>query len=218
MKNFGKTMQTASFVLIGFILGGVLSFFLVTNLFDTAVKRNRLYIEADWIKVQHHGSRIADKLIVLRRMIDRDGVKFDVKPIIAAIDARAMVLGTEDIAEKAKHLEEMEKNISAVIEEYNKRLDLRNLRFSYVEWGIETKKVIEEYNEYKNRYIEAANEFNHMIRQFPFNRVAGNLGYKEVPVISPSTLIYVSKKTEPYHKDNIYRIDKYEGSSSAGSY
>ncbi len=218
MKNFGKTMQIFSFVLIGFILGGILSFFLLSSVFDVAVKRNHMYIQGDWVKVQYYGSQITDRLIVLRRMIDRDKVKFDIKPITAAIDARAMVLGAEDITEKAKHLEELEKNISAVIDEYNKRLDLRNLRFSYVEWGMDVKKVIEEYNEHKERYIEAADEFNNLINQFPFDGVAKKHGYKEVPVVTHSALHYVSRKTEPYHKDSIYRIDKYEGSSSAGSY
>lgn len=218
MKNFGKTMQILFFVLVGFVLGGVLSYFTLTNLFDITIKRNHTYIEADWFKVQYYGNQVTDQLIKFRKMLSDDKVKFDIEPITAAIDARAMMLGAADIDEKAKQLETMEKNISAVIDEYNRRLDLRNMRFGYIEWGLVIKQYIEEYNEHKERYIEAAEEFNSLIEKFPFDMTAKKLGVKAVPIVGHSSLHYVSKKTEPYHKDNIYRIDKYEGSSSAGSY
>ena len=129
MKNFGKTMQILFFVIIGFILGGAVSYFTLTNLFDIVIKRNHTYIEGDWFKVQYYGSQVTDQLIKFRKMVADDKVKFDIAPITAAIDARAMMLGAADIDEKAKQLEIMEKNISAVIDEYNKRLDLRNMRF-----------------------------------------------------------------------------------------
>jgi len=206
------------FVLIGFVIGGAIGWFYYNKLFDTYLAAMHKYIEQDWSKVEYYSNRATDQVIILKKMLVKDKVKFSRAMVNDVIDARAKVIGADSLEEKNEVLVELEKALNEVMIFYNKRMDLRNKRFGYIEWGMITIPYIEHYNDHKNNYIDAVADFNNKISRRFFKSAAKRKGYGPLPVAKQSYITAVKINTEKYQKDDIYRMDKLEDSSSAGSY
>ncbi len=211
-------VQIAIFVLVGMILGGLLGIFYFGKLFETYLETQHKYIVQDWSKVEYYANRATDQVIKFKKMVIKDKVKMSKAQMDKAINARARLIGSDNLDEKTDSLKKLEKALDKIMKLYNSRMDLRNKKFVYVEWGTVTVDYIDAYNIHKNRYIDAAADFNDKIRKFPFDGVAKSKGYKAFPLAEISELSNVTVDTEKYQKDTIYRIDKLEDSSSAGSY
>lgn len=204
------------FICIGSVIGLVIGFFYFDWLFGEYVVTIRKYIDSDWAKVQYYSNRIVDQAIVLRNMMHKDKVQYDSSIIDDVLDARARLIGSDNLEDKTRILSELEKKINTLIEYYNSRMDLKNMRFGYIEWGLITGPYIDEYNEYKSRYAESVKEYNFKIKRFPFKGVASKKKLSVLPAMEEGTVIPVNYDREEYKKDNVFRIDKLEGSSSAG--
>ncbi len=218
-KGLGLSLiRIGIFVLVGFMLGGLVAYFYYGNLFRVFVTTQRDYITQDWSKVEYYANRASDQVIELKKMLEKDNVKHKEAPLDGVTDIRSRLIGADNVKEKVELLGGLEKSLNEVMEFYNKRMDLRNKRFGYIEWGMITSQYIEEYNDYKARYIESALEFNDRISRFPFKGTAKKEEIKPFPVSEGGGLKHVKVNTEEYSKDKIYRMDKLEDSSSAGSY
>jgi len=119
----------------------------------------------------------------------------------APIDTRSLFLGSDTLEEKTNLLKKLEKEIQKVIDYYNVRMDLRNKRFAYIEWGMFTGKYMDEYIKYKNRYLDIAVEFNEKIKKFPFKGIAKKKGYKELPLIGENKIAKVKLNKERYTRE-----------------
>jgi len=205
------------FMGIGAVIGLVIGYFYFDWLFGEYMLTVRKYIDNDWAKVQYYSNRIVDQAIVLQNMMHKDKVKYDSAIFDDVIDARARLVGAEKLEDKIRILSDLEKKISALIEYYNSRLDLKNMRFGYIEWGIITGPYIDEYNENKIRYAESVELYNDRIKKFPFKGAANKRNLTVLPNVETSTVMPVNYDREEYKKDNIFRMNKLEGSSSAGN-
>jgi len=209
-------IQIVVFIGIGAIIGLVIGLFYFNWLFGEYVLTLRKYIDEDWAKIQYYSNRIVDQAVVLKNMLYKDKVKYDTAVIDELLDVRARLIGADKLEDKCRILSELEKKINNLIEYYNSRMDLKNMRFGYIEWGLITGPYIDEYNEYKMKYTESATIYNDRIKKFPFKNVAEKKQLTQVPVIETGTVMIINCDTEEYSKDKIFRINKLEGSSSAG--
>jgi hypothetical protein len=188
-------------------------------LFGEYVSTTRKYIDQDWVKVQYYSNRVVDQVIKLKKMMASDKVKYKSAVLDAAIDTRSRIIGSDSLEDKTKYLSQLEPQINDVITYYNGRLDLKNKRFGYVEWGMMMTPYLEEYNLHKDTYVEAVAMYNDLISKIPFNWAASSRKLTKLPLPEESRIVIVKTNREEYETgDNIFRMDKYEGSSSAGSY
>ena len=128
-------------------------------------------------------------------------------------------MGTDRLDVKTEILAKLEPQISDVIKFYNKRMDLKNKRFGYIEWGMITTQYIEQYNEHKEKYSEAVSAYNSLISSMLFKDAARGKKLALLPETDESQISEVNTNREKYGSpDKIFRMDKLEGSSSAGSY
>lgn len=204
---------------IGTFIGVVLAYFYFTWLFGKYVQTQRAYIDQDWVKVQYYANRVVDQAIKLKKMMVADNVKFDSTIIDDAIDSRSRMIGTNMVEEKIKHLAKLEPELNRIIEYYNSRLDLKNKRFSYIEWGMITTQYITEYGEHRERFVEAVIAYNDLLSKTMFKRAAKSKNIGLIPGVEENIFPEIKTNREEYEKnDGIYRMDLNEGSSSAGSY
>jgi hypothetical protein len=207
------------FFAIGATLGLVLGWFYFDWLFGAYVSNDRKYIDQDWVKVQYYANRIVDQAIKLKKMAVADKAKFDYTIIDDAIDTRSRMIGTNMVEEKIKYLAKLEPELNKLIEYYNSRLDLKNKRFGYIEWGMITTQYITEYGEHRERFVESVIAFNSLISKFPFKGVAKKHKFNLIPGVEENMFPEININREEYYKnDGIYRMDLNEGSSSVGSY
>lgn len=209
-------IKIAIFIGIGTIIGIILGFFYFDWLFGEYMLTLRKYIDSDWAKVQYYSNRIVDQGIILKNMMHKDKVKYESSVFDELFDARARLIGADKLEDKGRILLELEKKMTNLVEYYNSRMDLKNMRFGYIEWGIITGPYIEEYNEYKTRYAESLEIYNYRLKKFPFKAAAGKRQLMALPDIGAGTVVPVNYDREEYKKDNIFRINKLEGSSSVG--
>ena len=66
-----QQVQILIFVLVGFILGGLIGLFYYNNLFDAYLTTMRKYIDEDWSKVEYYANRATDQVIRLKKMIEK---------------------------------------------------------------------------------------------------------------------------------------------------
>ncbi len=207
------------FTLVGFGVGLLIAYVYFGWLFGEYVTTTRKYIDQDWVKVQYYSNRVVDQVIRLKKMLAADKVKYKSSVLDAAIDTRSRIIGSDSIEDKTKYLSRLEPQINDVISYYNSRLDLKNRKFGYIEWGMLMTPYLEQYNEHKQAYVEAVIMYNNMISKFPFKGAAKSKKLTLLPLPEESAIKIVKTNREEYETgDNIYRMDKYEGSSSAGSY
>jgi hypothetical protein len=207
------------FTMIGLLLGLALGYLYFGWLFGEYVMTTRKYIDQDWVKVQYYSNRVVDQVIKLKKMMSADKVKYNSEVLDAAIDTRSRIIGSDSLEDKTKYLNRLEPQINDVIAYYNGRLDLKNKRFGYVEWGMLMTPYLEEYNLHKELYAEAVVMYNDLISKFPFKGAAKGKKLTTLPLPEESKITAVKTNREEYETgDDIYRMDKYEGSSSAGSY
>lgn len=204
------------FMGIGIVIGLVVGLFYFNWLFGEYMLTIRKYIDNDWAKVQYYSNRIVDQAIVLNNMMHKDKVQYDSSVIDELVDTRARLIGSDKLEDKFRILSELEKKINTLVEYYNSRMDLKNMRFGYIEWGIITGPYIDEYNEHKTRYAESVELYNSKIKKFPFKGAARKKQLTELPFIKVETIVPVNYNREEYKKDNVFKINKLEGSSSAG--
>jgi hypothetical protein len=207
------------FFCIGIALGTALSWFYFNWLFDKYVMTQRQYLDQDWVKVQYYSNRIVDQVIKLKKMMAADKAKYDSAVLDAAIDTRSRIIGSNSLEEKTMLLGQIEPQINEIIKYYNKRLDLKNKRFGYIEWGMITTQYLDEYNEHKETYVASVTAYDNLIAKWPFGDAAKRQKLSGIPIAEESKITEVMTNREEYEKgDNIFRMDKNEGSSSAGSY
>jgi hypothetical protein len=207
------------FFIVGAALGSFLAYIYFGWLFGVYVENTRKYLDQDWVKVQYYSNRVVDQIIRLKKMMTTDKVKFDGSIFDAAIDTRSRIIGTDKLDEKTILIDQLEPEINDVLKYYNKRLDLKSKHFRYVEWGMLILPYIEEYNEDKAIYIAAVSSYDNMISKLPFKLVAKEKKLAVLPVPEESSITEVKTNREVFERnDNIYRMNKSEGSSSAGSY
>ena len=208
-------VQILIFMAVGIAIGSLLGFFYFKNLFQTYLATQHKYIEQDWSKVEYYANRITDQVIKFKKMVVKDKIKISKSKMDKVVNIRARMLGADSLEEKTEQLIKLEGAFTKVMKLYNSRTDLRNKRFGYIEWGMITAEYIDAYNDHKNRYIDAAADFNDKIKKIPFG---WGKKFGAFPLAEIGELKNVTVNTEKYQKDNIYRIDKLEDSSSAGSY
>lgn len=217
-KKEGITfIEIKIFILIGIgtVIGLVIGFFYFNWLFGEYILTMRKYIDNDWAKVQYYLNRIVDQAIVFNNMMQKDKVKYDSSVIDELVDSRARLVGVDKIEDKIKIITQLEKKINTLVEYYNSRIDLKNMRFGYIEWGIIIGNYINEYNEHKIKYAESVELYNTTIKKFLFKMSAGKRQLSELPFIKVATIIPINYNSEEYQRDNIFRMNKLEGSSSA---
>ncbi len=204
------------FMGIGTVIGLVIGYFYFDWLFGEYMLTVRKYIDNDWAKVQYYSNRIVDQAIVLQNMMHKDKVAYDSSIFDELLDARARLIGADKLEDKGRILSDLEKKMNKLIEYYNSRFDLKNMRFGYIEWGIITGPYIDEYNEHKVRYADSVALYNSKVKKFPFKGAATKRQLTVLPEIETGTVMIVNYDREEYKKDNIFKINKLEGSSSAG--
>ncbi len=220
-KSVGFTdLKILVFFIVGASIGLAIGLFYFNWLMTEYVVSTRRIIDQDWVKVQYYANRVGDQAVKLKKMAAQDKVKFDFEKTDNVIDARSRMIGSDRIEDKAKFLTELEAAISALIGYYNGRMDLKDRRFSYIEWGMITAKYIDEYNENRMRYAESAVAYNNVVSKWPFSGIAKGKKLGLVPIGGGNGIEEVKLNREEYEKnDGIFRMDKNEGSSSsAGSY
>jgi hypothetical protein len=204
---------------IGMIIGLVIAVYYFNMLFIKYVQTQRTYMEDDWVKVQYYANRVVDQAVKLKKMMVADKVKYDPSIIDNAVDTRAQMIGTNMVEEKIKLLAKLEPEINKVIEYYDSRLDLKNKRFGYIEWGMITTQYLDEYGEHRERFVEAVLAYNDLIARTLFKMAAKQAKLGVIPGVTENTFPEVNTNREKYYKkDGIYRMDLNEGSSSASSY
>jgi hypothetical protein len=204
---------------VGALIGGALALFYFNWLFGAYVSTQRKYIDQDWVKVQYYMNRAVDQAIKLKKMMTQDKVKFDSTIIDDAIDTRARMIGTNKTEEKIQYLIKLEPELNRIIEYYNGRLDLKNKRFGYIEWGMITTQYIDEYGEHRERFVDSVLQYNDLITRFIFKGAAKSRKLGAIPYVTENTFPEVKTNREEYYKkDGIFKMDLNEGSSSASSY
>ena len=194
-------VQIILFTLVGFSLGAVLSFFYFDQLFDAFMVQKLQYIEDDWSRTEYFANRLADQTIALKKLLTDDKIKkVDYEAFNSAIDIRSRIIGGDTLAEKVPLLKKFEEEINRVIAFYNSRMDLRNKRFSYIEWGNMTREYIKEYEPTKPAYNEAADDFNGKLKIFPYSWAAKKKKYKVLPLAEEGKITPVQMATEKYYK------------------
>lgn len=212
-------VQIFVFFIIGGTIGFAIGIFYFNWLTGTYVVNTRKYIDQDWVKVQYYANRVVDQVIKLKKMAVADKVKFDFTIIDDAIDTRAKMIGTNKAEERIKNLAVLEPQLNRIMEYYNGRLDLKNKRFGYIEWGMITQEYINEYGEHRERFVESVLEYNNLVSKGWFKGVAKSKKLGPVPGVEENTFPEIMTNREEYYKDDgIYRMDLNEGSSSASSY
>ena len=207
------------FFSIGALLGLVLAGYYFNFLFIKYVQVQRTYMEDDWVKVQYYANRVVDQAVKLKKMMESDKVKYDAAVIDDAVDTRAQMIGTNMVEEKINLLAKLEPQINRLIEYYNGRLDLKNKRFGYIEWGMITTQYLDEYGEHRERFVETVLAYNDLIARTIFRMAAKQAKLGPIPGVTENTFPEVKTNREKYYKkDGIYRMDLNEGSSGASSY
>jgi len=204
------------FMGIGTVIGLVIGYFYFDWLFGEYMLTVRKYIDNDWAKVQYYSNRVVDQGIVLKTMMHKDKVQYEPSIFDELLDARARLIGADKLEDKSRIVSDLENKMNKLIEYYNSRMDLKNMRFGYIEWGIITGPYIDEYNEYKTRYAESVSLYNSKVKKFPFKGAAAKKQLTALPDIETGTVMIVNYDREEYKKDNIFKMNKLEGSSSAG--
>jgi len=201
------------------IIGLVIAAYYFNLLFIKYVQTQRTYMEDDWVKVQYYANRVVDQAVKLKKMMASDRVKYDSSIIDDAVDTRAQMIGTNMVEEKIKLLATLEPQINKLIEYYNARLDLKNKRFGYIEWGMITTQYLDEYGEHRERFVESVLAYNDLIARTMFRIAAKQAKLGPIPGVTDNTFPEIKTNREKYYKkDGIYRMDLNEGSSGASSY
>jgi hypothetical protein len=204
---------------IGAVIGLVVAVFYFNWLFKSYVKSQRMYIDQDWVKVQYYMNRAVDQAIKLKKMAVADKVKFDFTIIDDAVDTRSRMIGTNVTAEKVKYLVMLEPQLNRLIDYYNGRLDLKNKRFGYIEWGMITAQYLDEYGEHRERFVDSVIQYNDLIKRFIFKGVAKGLKLGPIPEVDENTFPPVKTNREEYYRDDgIFRMDLNDDSSSSKKY
>jgi len=193
-------LQIFVFIIVGFAIGVVLSFFLYKGVFETYLSQQRKYIEQDWSNVEYFTNRITDQVITLRKMLMADKARADYEKIDSIVDMRSRVLGGDSIDEKTPLIKDIVKDSQDMITYYNGRMDLRRKHFDYIKWGKDTQPLIDEFNDKVADYNAAADDFNGKIKIFPYSWIAKEKKYKRLPLVKELILTSVQTATEEYIK------------------
>jgi len=197
-----KKITTLILVLIGMAIGGFISLVMFNRVFTQSLTNLRDYSVEDWGRMEYYVSKIVDRTIKYREMMDKDKMKYDPKPFDEAVGARSIILGGDTLKDKAAHINRLEESINTIIAEYNKKMELRRERFYYLEWGLVTKEFIHEYKIKRNHYRDTVSEYNFRIKTMPFVLLAKPKGFTELPQIEESKLTAVQLATEEYSDDS----------------
>jgi len=197
-----KKITTLILVLIGMAIGGFISIVMYDKVFTESLKRLKDYTVEDWGRMEYYASKIVDRTIKYREMMDKDKMKYDPKPFDEAVAARSVILGGDTLKDKAAHIGRLEEAINTILEEYNKKMELRRERFYYLEWGMVTKEFIHEYKIKRDHYRDTVNEYNFRIKTMPFVLFAKGKGFEELPQIEESRLTAVQLATEEYSENS----------------
>jgi len=194
--------QIFIFVIIGIAIGVVISAVYYDQLFDQFMAQKLRYIEDDWSKTEYFANRLTDQVIALKKLLVADKVKkVDYEPFDKALDLRSRIIGGDTLQDKVPLLKELLENINAIITYYNSRMDLRNKRFSYIEWGMITGDYAKEFEETVPEYNTDADDFNGKIKIFPYSWVAQKKKYKELPLTTEGKITPVQTATEEYTRE-----------------
>ncbi len=195
-----EQLQIGVFILIGAVIGVILSFFIFKGVFEAYLAMQRKYIDEDWSKVEYFTNRITDQVINLRKMLLVDKAKADYDKIDSIIDLRSRVIGGDTLQDKIPLMKELIISSEEIISYYNSRMDLRRKHFTYIEWGMATQPLLEEFNDSVNAYNVSADDFNGKIRIVPYSWIADLKKYKRLPLVKGLLLTSVQTATEEYTK------------------
>lgn len=133
------------FVLIGFLLGGAIGIIYYDKLFEVYLLKLKSYVIEDFKRIEAYANKVVDQAIKLRKMLSDNKIKYDNSIFERVIDTRSRLIGADSIQEKVEYLTKFEDDFNKIMEFYNSRMDLRNKRFGYIEWGIATQEYVKEY-------------------------------------------------------------------------
>ncbi len=203
MENKNKGSYILIYIILGFLLGAGIGFVYYNKLFEIYLTTLKNYALEDYKKTEAYANKIIDQAVKLRKMLTDNKIKYDNAIFEKIFDTRSRLLGADNINEKVLHLKEYEENFNKILEFYNSRMDLRNKRFGYIEWGIETKEYLEEYVFNKDRYRDSSKEYNEKLKKIPLTLITKRKKYSPYPELSASIIIEPKIKTEKYIKDDL---------------
>lgn len=191
------------FVLIGFIIGSGIGIIYYDKLFEVYLTTLKNYAMEDFKKTEAYANKVVDQAVKLRKMLSDNKIKYDNTIFEKVFDTRSRLLGSDDIKEKAEYIKKYEEDFNKVLEFYNSRMDLRNKRFGYIEWGMETGEYLKEYVYNKDRYRDAAKEYNEKSKKFPLTLITKRKNFSSYPELDANKIIEPKIKTEKYIKDDL---------------
>jgi hypothetical protein len=194
--------QIFIFIIIGIAVGAVISAIYYDELFNTFMAQRLKYVEGDWTKTEYYANRLTDQVIALKKLLVTDKVKkVDYSPFDRALDIRSRIIGGDTLQDKVPLLKDLLDNINSIVDYYNSRMDLRNKRFSYIEWGMITGDYAKEFEDTVPVYNTDADDFNGKIKIFPYSWVAKNKHYKALPLVEEGRITPVQTATEKYTRE-----------------
>jgi hypothetical protein len=194
-------LQIIIFTIVGFALGIFISTVYYDQLFELFMAQRLKYVEDDWSRTEYFANRLADQTIALKKLLTDDRIKkVDYAPFDSALDLRSRMIGGDTLDDKVPLLKDFEADVNRIIAYYNSRMDLRNKRFSYREWGMITAQYSKDFEEAKPKYNVDADDFNGKIKIFPYSWVAKKKKYKALPLTEEGKITPVQTATEKYFK------------------
>ncbi len=191
------------FVLIGFILGAGIGIIYYDKLFEVYLTTLKSYVIEDYKRTEAYANKVIDQAVKLRKMLADNKIKYDSFIFEKIFDTRSRLLGSDNIQEKVEYINKYEEDFNKILEFYNSRMDLRNKRFGYIEWGMETKEYIKEYVYNKDRYRDSSKEYNEKLKKFPLTLITKRKNFVSYPELKASIIIEPKLKTEKYVKDDL---------------
>ncbi len=191
------------FILIGFILGAGIGIIYYDKLFEVYLTTLKSYVMEDYKRTEAYANKVVDQAVKLRKMLADNKIKYDNLIFEKIFDTRSRLLGSDNMQEKAEYINKYEEDFNKILEFYNLRMDLRNKRFGYIEWGMETGKYIKEYVYNKDRYRDSSKEYNEKLKKFPLILITKRKNFNSYPELSASIIIEPRLRTEKYVKDDL---------------
>lgn len=194
--------------LIGMGLGAVISWILYDKALNTSLINMKHNVDSAWHETLLRLNKVVDRAIILRKKYVDDKVKADYAMFDNVIDTRSRLLGTEDETEKAALIAQVEEEFDTIIKFYNSRMDLRNKRFTYIQWALETEPLIAEYKEYMEKYRKEVDNFDIQIKRFPLNWLAKRNKFSAYPLPEEPEFTPFENRTEKYIPSDLddYRV------------
>jgi len=208
LKEIKEKSVVLFFVLVGFLLGGAIGIIYYDKLFEVYLSKLKSYVIEDFKKTEAFANKVVDQAIKLRKMLSDNKIKYDNSIFEKVIDTRSRLIGADSIQEKVEYLTKFEDDFNKIMEFYNSRMDLRNKRFGYIEWGMTTQDYVKEYAYNKDKYRDDVKEYNEKLKKFPLTLVSKRKNFTSYPELEANKIIEAKLKLEKYEEKDLKEYKK----------